>query len=79
MKLLTLNTHSLQGEDYPEKRARFVRAVLDLRPDQRDGLRIDYIWRSEAVPAARSQVVFQGAEAVSDHFGVLLETKEETL
>ena len=45
---------------------------------QREGLRIDYIWRSEALPVARSRVVFNGAggPVVSDHFGVLAETEE---
>ena len=33
MKLLTLNAHSLQGEDAPRRLEDFVRGVLDLRPD----------------------------------------------
>ena len=56
-----------------------VRGPIDGWPDQREGLRIDYIWCSEALPAARSQVVFDGKNGpvVSDHFGVLLEVEEE--
>lgn len=33
MKLLTLNTHSLQEPDYLEKLARFAWTILELRPD----------------------------------------------
>ena len=55
-----------------------VRGPIDGWEDQAEGLRIDYIWRSEALPVARSRVVFNGAggPVVSDHFGVLAETEE---
>ena len=33
MKLLTLNAHSLQGDDAPQRLENFVRGVLDMRPD----------------------------------------------
>lgn len=58
-----------------------VQGPIDGWPDQQKGLRIDYIWRSEALPVARSQVVFNGIDGpvVSDHFGVLVETREEML
>lgn len=41
-----------------------------------DGMRIDYIWCSEAQSVKRSRVVLNGTAAVSDHFGVLAETEE---
>lgn len=58
-----------------------VRGPIDGWADQREGLRIDYIWCSEAAAVSRSQVVFNGdrGPVVSDHFGVLMETKEETI
>ncbi len=54
-----------------------VQGPIDGWPDQAEGLRIDYIWRSEALPITRSQVVLDGTSgpAVSDHFGVLAETE----
>lgn len=56
-----------------------VQGPIDGWPDQREGLRIDYIWCSEKLPVTRSQVMFNGTNGpvVSDHFGVLLEVKEE--
>ena len=33
MKLLTINTHSLQEEHYPEKLEQFVEAILRESPD----------------------------------------------
>lgn len=57
-----------------------VQGPIDGWPGQREGLRIDYIWCSEELPVVRSQVVFDGTNGpvVSDHFGVLVETREET-
>ena len=44
-----------------------------------DGMRIDHIWVSEAVPVNWCSVVFNGKHepVVSDHFGILMETKGE--
>ena len=44
-----------------------------------DGMRIDHIWVSEAVPVEWCSVVFNGKHepVVSDHFGILMETKGE--
>lgn len=57
-----------------------VRGPIDGWEDQAEGLRIDYIWRSEALPVARCRVVLNGISGpvVSDHFGVLTETEETT-
>lgn len=55
-----------------------VQGAIDGWRDQgQEGMRIDYIWRNEPLPVARSQVVFNGTEGpvVSDHFGVLVETE----
>lgn len=54
-----------------------VQGPIDGWPGQADGLRIDYIWRSQDIPVARSQVVLNGTRGpvVSDHFGVLIETE----
>lgn len=40
-----------------------------------DGMRLDYIWCSEAQPVQRSKVVLNGRNGpvISDHFGVLIE------
>lgn len=70
-----------------EKDAGFtVRGVIDgwreLLKDEIDpeGMRIDHIWCSEMVDVEWCSVVFNGEHepVVSDHFGVLLETKGET-
>lgn len=47
-------------------------------PDGMEGMRIDHIWCSRPQPVLRSQVIFNGKNGpvVSDHFGVLIETKE---
>ncbi len=44
-----------------------------------DGMRIDQIWCSQKTEIARSQVIFNGKNkpVVSDHFGLIIETKEE--
>jgi len=44
-----------------------------------DGMRIDHIWVSETVPVNWCSVVFNGKHepVVSDHFGILMETKGE--
>lgn len=52
----------------------------DKFPDEKiSGLRLDYIWCSEKKPIRSSRILFQGETepVVSDHFGVLIETKEE--
>lgn len=56
-----------------------VQGPIDGWPDREEGLRIDYIWRSEALAVKRCQAVFNGIDGpvVSDHFGVLAETREE--
>ena len=43
-----------------------------------DGMRLDYIWCSKRNEILSSRVVFNGMKepVVSDHFGVLIETKE---
>lgn len=50
----------------------------DRLPADAQGMRLDYIWCSREVPILSSRVVFDGtSEAViSDHFGVMIETKE---
>ena len=42
------------------------------------GMRLDYIWCSESRQVASSRVIFNGENQniISDHFGVLIETKE---
>ena len=42
------------------------------------GMRLGYIWCSESRQVVRSQVIFNGENQhiISDHFGVLIETKE---
>ncbi|MBQ8507840.1 MAG: endonuclease/exonuclease/phosphatase family protein [Clostridia bacterium] len=52
------------------------RGLLD-GVDEAQGMRIDHIWVSQAVDTARCSVVFDGrhGRVVSDHFGVMLETK----
>ena len=42
------------------------------------GMRLDYIWCSQKKEVRSSRVVFNGTKepAVSDHFGVMIETKE---
>lgn len=70
-----------------EKDAGFtVRGVIDgwhgMQVDEivPEGMRIDHIWVSKTVPVDRCRVVFNGKyePVVSDHFGVLLETKGES-
>ena len=43
-----------------------------------EGMRLDYIWCSKSVEVLSSRVAFNGMKepAVSDHYGVLIETKE---
>ena len=43
-----------------------------------DGMRLDYIWCSQKREISSSRVVFNGRQepVVSDHFGVMIETKE---
>ena len=55
-----------------------VQGPIDGWKDQREGLRIDYIWHRGPVETARSRTVLNGKDgpAVSDHFGVLAETEE---
>ena len=45
---------------------------------QVDGMRLDYIWCSHKIEISSSRVVFNGIKepVVSDHFGVMIETKE---
>lgn len=52
------------------------RELLD-NPKSMTGMRIDHIWCSEEVPVLKSCVVFNGKNepVVSDHFGILMETK----
>jgi len=40
-------------------------------------MRIDHIWCSRRVPVRRARVVFDGKREpqISDHYGILLETK----
>lgn len=42
-----------------------------------DGIRIDHIWCSRCVPVRSARVIFDGRSEprVSDHYGILLETK----
>ena len=44
-----------------------------------DGMRLDYIWCSRKMEVLTSRVMFNGAfePVVSDHFGVLIDVKEE--
>jgi len=46
---------------------------------ENSGMRIDHIWCSQSVPVKTSKVVFDGAHepVISDHFGVMIETKGE--
>lgn len=58
-----------------------VRGVIDgwqERGVNEDGVRIDHIWCSGLQPISRSHVFFDGRNGpiVSDHFGLLVETKE---
>ena len=43
-----------------------------------DGMRLDYIWCSRKKEILSSRVMYNGQkeQIVSDHFGVLIETKE---
>ncbi len=43
------------------------------------GMRIDQLWCSENVPVVSSKVIFNGENApvVSDHYGVIIETRDE--
>lgn len=52
------------------------RELLDGKPVE--GMRLDYIWCSCSKPIYSSRVMFNGMKEpiVSDHFGVLIETKE---
>lgn len=45
------------------------------------GMRIDHIWSSEMTSIKSSKVMFNGIHGpvVSDHFGVMIETKEDSL
>ena len=47
-------------------------------PASGTGMRIDQIWCSQAAPVLRSKVIFNGENGplVSDHFGVMVETRE---
>lgn len=47
-------------------------------PSAAGGMRIDHIWCSQAAPVLRSNVIFNGNNGpqVSDHFGVVVETRE---
>ena len=49
-----------------------------LREKDVDGMRLDYIWCSKRKEILSSRVVFNGSRepVVSDHFGVMTETKE---
>ena len=52
----------------------------DKLPDQNvSGMRLDYIWCSQEKEIRSSRILFDGENepVVSDHFGVLIETKEE--
>lgn len=52
----------------------------DKLPDQNvSGMRLDYIWCSQEKEICTSRILFNGEKepVVSDHFGVLIETKEE--
>ena len=44
------------------------------------GMRLDYVWCSHPCEILSSRVMFSGERepVISDHFGVLIETKEET-
>lgn len=63
-----------------------VRGVIDgwrgliADADDARGMRIDHIWCSGEAQVRRSRVVFSGRfePVVSDHFGVMIETKGET-
>lgn len=48
------------------------------RAGNAEGMRLDYIWCSQPRPIADSRVIFNGQNlpVISDHFGVLIETKE---
>ena len=50
----------------------------DKLPADAEGMRLDYIWCSRRAEISSSRVVFNGTNEpiVSDHFGVLIETKE---
>jgi len=54
------------------------RELLD-NPESMPGMRIDHIWCSKEAPVLKSRVVFNGKHepVVSDHFGILMETKGE--
>ena len=49
-------------------------------PDELTGMRIDHIWCSRPQTVPRARVVFDGRNEpkVSDHFGILMETKGAT-
>lgn len=48
------------------------------KPGSDGGMRLDYIWCSQSKKVLSSRVVFNGIKepVVSDHFGVMIETKE---
>ena len=50
-----------------------------LQDRQVDGMRLDYIWCNQAKEVLSSKVMFNGTTApvVSDHFGVMIEVKEQ--
>lgn len=50
----------------------------DRLPADAQGMRLDYIWCSRETPILSSRVVFDGTTGavISDHFGVMIETKE---
>ena len=50
----------------------------EMTKDDEKGMRLDYIWCSQKKEVRSSRVMFNGKEEpiVSDHFGVLIETKE---
>lgn len=54
------------------------RELLAENDTRKEGMRIDHIWCSEAVPVLSSRVVFDGRETpvISDHFGVLIQVGE---
>ena len=50
----------------------------DRLPADAQGMRLDYIWCSREVPILSARVAFNGTKepVISDHFGVMIETKE---
>lgn len=50
----------------------------DLSEDGTVGMRLDFIFSSRPIPVIQSQVICNGKnyEKVSDHYGVMIETKD---